>query len=194
MSKESGERHQKRHGHHEGHEKRPKHARITRRALLNTATAMAVGAVTDGPAAAATSPQAAPRERTGDINVECLSSYNWSRGDMRMVRCLRGPLVIGADVHVLDGTFELHPECGLVVQEQRAKLDAQDASARAQGFEDEVDRLQEQRRSMAVEMMRLMGQLNVGEFHRPVDHLSSVLGAAHVWAGTQRGDPQGVAR
>ncbi|WP_328769892.1 glycosyl hydrolase family 28-related protein [Streptomyces sp. NBC_00286] len=66
-SKESGERHEKRRGHPGGHEKRPKHARITRRALLNSAAAVAVGAVTDGPAAAATSPQAVPRERTGKV-------------------------------------------------------------------------------------------------------------------------------
>ncbi|MET8027710.1 hypothetical protein [Streptomyces avermitilis] len=48
-------------------------------------------------------------------------------------------------------------------QEQQARLNAQDALARAQGFADEVDMQQEQRRRIAVEMMRLMGQFNVGE-------------------------------
>ncbi|MFJ8745861.1 hypothetical protein ACIRL2_41695 [Embleya sp. NPDC127516] len=48
-------------------------------------------------------------------------------------------------------------------RDQQARLDTEDATARGLGFEDDVHRRQEERRSTALELMRLLGQLNVGE-------------------------------
>ncbi|WP_436944640.1 hypothetical protein [Streptomyces sp. SudanB25_2051] len=45
----------------------------------------------------------------------------------------------------------------------QARLDAEDASARSLGFEDDVHREHEQRRATALELIRLLGHFNVGE-------------------------------